>query len=800
MAGILGAPTGTKPTDLSGPVPGASEQQDAMALFNSGAGIELPAPVAGAPQAADPMAAFNQGAGLEPAPVMADPNAMPIDEVPTVPDESVPERFSRVGNPVQATKELVMDQVARFRSAWAVGDRERKTTLDKMYGSKNVRKASDGTFQIRRNGEKGFRDFDPDTGIFSLDIIGDLLDGSRDAFEGTIELGGRIGGGIMGAAEAAPAGALAGLPAGPAGAAAGGIATGALGAIAGQAVGGAIAAPLALQAGDWIAENVMRIERDPERSRMKEAATAGAIAAGIGVVFGGASAALARRRAAQDIKKSSLTTSEVRKTAEEIEQSADNLAKNGINLRQGKMVLTPGQIAGDLAPEARVLDKELSDVGGVRDFFVEQGKLVQEGWDKLSQSIVNVTGRPPEEIFSRVKGAAKEGRDIEGKILGDYRNMALKASKGKPQEMPRTMQGMPEFFSGFGFKLGKNGMEAPSMQAMQEMFPDASSSVLGRVKTLATKLEKKLANNVGGLSLKETDELYSEFQSTINNFKGTKTGDRVANKLIRMKDAIRDDWTMHIGRELQETRPDALNAYKASMQKYSDIMVAQKTLKNVLKKNDLSAAAFANQIYSPAQGKDRVAQLKTLIDDTDPNLSSELAGLKLQFIQQAAMNKKTGRVDWRKVSSEIDALEKSEVLSQMMSPEQRTNFRNFLKIADKVDSEFKFKEGEAVSKSYVSNVRNLIITMLAPVSFLAKVTSGQNMAQSTIDSIGKDRALVRWLNGEGLELVLQGMPAQQRAQARSQLTNILARGSQVGVGSVLQGKGREAVQPETPAQ
>lgn len=785
MPAIKGQPA-PKPGGTPAPVPGAQQKSVVDDFF---AEFDAPQMQNAAPSGNvvdDFFAAGEESAPVE-APVMLDP------EVPT---ESPMARMERSGFS-GAAKEIVGDAVARFQTAWGVTDREKKTKLTEIYGKDGVRQ-KDGKFQIRRPGEKGFRDFDPDTGLFSLDIMGDILDWSRDVAEGATELGGRIAGGLGGAAigagQGAAVGGLAGAPTGPgalatgaAGAATGGM----LGAISGYAAGGALGSAASLAVGDMIAEKLVGIKRDPTRDAGKEAALAAGIGGGIGGAFGVASGYLARRRIAREARLSSLTAQEVRSNAEEIAKAADSLSRNGINLKQGRMVLTPGQIGGDLLPEGRALDKELSTEGKVRDFMVEQGKMVLDGWEKLQRGIVNVTGKPESDLFQSVKSAARTTREVEGKTIGTFRDMALKASDNQPLPMKRTVSSMGKFMQDVGMTLGKDGkLQGPSLRQLQEKFPDASPAVLGKLKSLASDLENTLKRNNGGsLPLKETDRIYGMFRDTIDNFKGTSTGDRVARSLIEIKDALRDDWTEHIGATLSQKRPDALSAYTKSMEKYSDIMIAQKTLGNVLKKNDLSAAALADQIFSPAQGKDRVAQLKTLINDTDPDLWPALVGHKLQGLQIAATNPKTGRINWQTLDSQINKLERSEVLDQMMSPEQRANLRNFFTIAKRVDSDFAFKEGAPVSKSTISQARNLLVTIAAPVSFLARLGAGQDMTQNMLQTIGKDRALVKWLNGEGLELVLKDLPKKEQNRIRAKIMPLLE-----GAGSaVMAGERREAV-------
>lgn len=770
-----------KPSGLAKPVPGAEEASEFGSFLSSVPAPDLKAPTEEIPPTTQD-SEFNAALGANAQP------EIPIEDVPTVQTEDYSQRVDRTGSHAQAAKEVIGDSIARFKASWGVTDKEKVGKLKEIYGLKGVRQSADGTIQVRRPGEKGFRDFDPD-GAF--EIVNDVLDFSRDAVEGAVELGGRIGGGATGAAvgagEGAAVGTAVGLPTGPgalATGAAGAITGGGLGAVAGQAAGGAAGAVAGLQVGDFIAEKLMGIERDPARSAGKEAATVGGIAAGVGMVFGAASNFLAKKRIASEARKASLTTKEVFATAKEVEDAAASLDRNGISLHQGRVILSPGQIAGDLSPEAKALDQELSTEPKIRDFFSEQGKLVANGWNKLRQGISNVVGRPEDELFQSVKGASKTIREVEGKTIGSFRDEALRVTNNNPKNMLRTNKELPNVLSEFGFQTKselrygatrESKTISPSLQSLKEQFPDASPAVLGKVKYLLTDLNNSLNKNGGALPLSETDRIYSGFRNTIDSFWGTDSGGQVAKKLIGIKNALRDDWTQHIGAELAESRPGSLEGYKLSMQKYADIINAQDTLKNVLKKNDLSASAFASHIFSPAQGKDRVQQLKTLVSDSDPELWNQLVDKHMETLQRNAVNPKTGRTDWSKLSKQIGDLDRSEVLDQMINPKQKENMQNFFKIAEKVDSEFAFKEGQPVGKSVISKIRNMVVLVAAPVSFAVKLSTGQNVAQSTLESIGKDKALVKWLQGEGLELVLKEMPAREQSRIRNVVLPMIAK-------------------------
>lgn len=765
MAAIGGQPA-PKPGSLGGPVAAKNDQANVDQLMADYSPPQMSAPADSAP--VDPQ-------------LMADyapptPEEIPVADVPTVMDEMPWERNARIGDTTQAAKEIVGDQIARFRASWAVTDDEKMGLLKKIYGPKGVRTVQDGDktiFQIRRPGEKGFRDFDPEGSFSNLDIVGDVLDFSRDATEGAITIGERVLQ-ARGGPKGAP-GSPTKMPPNP------GL----------KGLAGAADAVVSLNAGDLIAENLIGIERDPKRDRLKENAMAAGIGGGISTAFGLGASALARRRIARELKSVSLTSKDVLETAKSIEEAANNLADNGINLRQGKMVLTPGQVAGDLMPEGKLLDHELSTEQPVRDFFVEQGKLVLNGWEQLKQSVVNMTGKPPEELFTSVKSAAKATKELEGKTIGGFRDAALKATKGTARPMPKTAEALNPFLQTFGFDQVGGRLRAPTLDQLKSQFPDANEAVLGRVISLAKDLEQSVYKNGGNIPLKDVDRIYSGFRDTIDSFIDTQAGRGVARKLIGMKNALRDDWAQHIGAELKESVPDALGAYEKSMEKYSNILGAQESLRRTLKNNELSAAALAKQIFSSGMGKEKVKQMKVLLESSGEGLWDDMVGHHLNRMQLDAIDPKTGRVVWGKIDKGIRELEKAEILGEMFAPEQQALMKNFLTVARKVDPKFNFKPGEKVDGKTVGMVRNMIILGAGQISNVAKVSAGQNIVNGVLSNLGKDKAVVKWLQGEGLELVMNGIPKKEQGKIRKWLIPALDAAVDTGLASV---RRNEAVQ------
>lgn len=780
MAEPVKSPYGAKPSQLGKPVPGKEQEDDVaafMANFDAPA-VDVPQPSSspvpsGTPS--DDVSADDFVNSLDNEDSSFNDGSPSPDVAPSLPVESFDDRVARTGSEVNALKELLSDAKTRFQAQWGGNQTEVVGKLAEKYGSDNVRVKND-VIEIKKPGQTGFVRFDPiraGGGVESaFEFVNDVLDLSRDVTEGSFEGGGRVAGGAAGGAI--------GLLGGPAA-----IATTPAGLAVGQAVGGAGGAVLGLNVGDWISENIMNVKRDPTRNAKAEAALTGGISLGMGAIFGVASGRIARWTAAQRAKKASVTAGEVLNAAKDVQTMADSLERNGIRLKQGKMVLSPAQIAGDMSPELKKLDYDLTTEDGVRDFFVQQGKMFDEGFDKLKQGMLNATGKAPDDIFKAAKRAGRTETQLEGKLIETYRDTALRFSNDKVLSSNRAKQELERIKQASGFQVvpGKFNYETgmkdpdklvpPQLSQLQEMFPDATPSVLGRAKSLILDFNKTMDKNNGGLPLKETDRLYKDLRKFIDDNWDTNSGDAVAKSMLGLKNSLRDDWTEQIGNTLNQFDPDAVGGYLVSMKKYSDMKVASEILRSTLKKNDMSAAAFANEIFSPTSGKDKVRQMKTLLDDEESGLFDSLVNQKFMMMTEDSLNKKTGRMDWGKLNNQIDKLKRAEVWDQMVPVDQTKQLDQFLSLAKNIDSEFKFQERGIPAKGMVRKLSRFLILMPSKVSKIAKIGATENLAESVVNSIGKDKALVKWLNGEGLEMVLNDMSPMERSRVRRTIVPIL---------------------------
>jgi len=699
------------------------------------------------------------------------------DAVPTAEKPTFEAMSSELG-PVEATKRYVGDSLARAKLSFATNDWEKQATLKQMYGEENVR-MKDGELQFRRKGDKGFRALDPK----QAEYIDDALDFARTATE--IGAEGAIRGGIT-----------------YAGARAGGV----KGAVAGAMLSGAAGAAGATTVGDFIAQGVLGIPKDPARSAGKELATS----ATLGALFSGAGAKFVAWRAAKNAAKGSEATAQTAlKTAQELEQISDNLLDNGITLKQGKITLSPGQQASRYLPEAQSLDVHLGSEEPVRKFFDEQGRMFLTGWEDLTRGISNATGKNADELFVKVKESAKLSTQLEGKMIEGFRDQALAKSKRQPRDLPNASQVINDYMfgpDGLGFRqvVGRDALtfkpnmtiHSPKLDDMRKIFPGADEFTMIELKNdLLEPMANDMRKTAGKMSLATMDKHYTKMRKFIDRNIGVTANSNMAKSLIHVKNALRDDWTTAIGQELQDTAPQALGAYTSSMEKYSALKTAQDTLSAVLKKNDLSAAAFANTLFAPATGKDKVRQMKVLINENTPELWDELKGTYLNTLTEQHSKLVKGRgadleriVDWNGLNKKIDQLDRAEILDQMFDKKSTFNkqqVKDFFTLAGRIDNSVRLDENALQSAGVLQKMRQFITVVMPGTSSTAKIAN----ISTLIGSMGKDKAVARWLDGEGLELVLKGLPKPKQHEARVLLTAAVKQAlytqTRIGVGSVL---------------
>lgn len=619
----------------------------------------------------------------------------------------------------------------RLRLSFGVTAKEKVDFLKNSMGANNVRTQGDDKIQFRYPGEKKWRAIDNDT----FEMVNDLMDFGRDAFEVASETGAK----------------LVGVPlAGP--------------------VGGAAGSMIALNAGDGFAQDVIGIPRDPSRSAVAE----NAIAGGIGAVLPFGASIMARRAAAKKAAQS-VTPNIVRELVSDAIKATEEIKASGL----GDIKLLPHQldVAGSV-PEVTQYAKSASTNDLFRNAINQQKQVLGEGWESIRKEIGNV-GTPKVGIHDKVATAISNIDKYEGALIGDFRDRALKASKGKFQPMNETskillgpggsLQQVRSLQKQFGVVNGERVRESEVIQKLKdEMFPELKTSqvktLVNTMESVAAKLEKRKAK-MGQMTLEEVDREYTKLTRMIGDTINTSGSKELGKRLIGLKDAVRTDWQNSIGTLLGGSE---LQAYKTSLDRFSSIKISIEALAKAIKSDNISKEALSDYLFQGNQSLDRVRNLKNIIFESDQDLWRDVTGNYLDKIQKTFKDPDTGSIDFVGLSKELGG--KKELMGELADGIglDAGDIDNFLKVGRMFQkTEFPFQP----KQEQITALRKLAMISFSPfISTLAKA----NEARKMLEAMGNDKAVLKYLNAGGIEDLLKGVPKRDRgpiATALRDLTN-----------------------------
>jgi hypothetical protein len=591
----LETPFGNQPGQLAQPVPNATAQPDnpfAAAFENVPQGeialdpAQAAVPVGVAPEAGNPFAAaFDQ-----------EPLAMG-GETPGV--ETPPSDMSQMPPPsgIESVKEQLRETAVRFKNAWTTTDKESVGVLKSSGMFEDVR-SKDGQVQVKRTGRKGYENFDRK----DFELIGDTLDMARIAFEGVAEAGLEVGGTMLAAGSTGGAG------------------------LAAQPAIGAGAAVTAMNFGDVVAEHMVGVERDPQRSRTLENSLAG----GLGAGFTWMSGSLARRAAAKQLKKTEakIGVDAVTESIEKVKESTRELEGAGIQFDKStsEYVVTPNQATGGQVPELRITEEALSKQPGFRNYVKQRGEELVGAYDTLVGTLNAKSGN----VGGEFKGKFKNMGDFFGSEIGRFRQLAQKRIKD-PQPMPRVV----EHFQGLADELQNvpGGTSVEKLQGLYGLNDNQAKIVIGRME----QIQQKLTN---GATPAEVDVMYNSLTKQINNNFGKATSQGIADALIPIKNSLRDDYAEMIGHVLPENQKQA---YGQFMKKYSTFKEGEESLRGILKHSDISKKALVSELFEGKYSLEKIKSLKVVMDHEDPKMFRELSSEYFQKLAADTLTSKTGR-------------------------------------------------------------------------------------------------------------------------------------------------------------
>jgi len=641
----------------------------------------------------------------------------------------------------------------------------------------------------------------------------DVFDLSREVFEGFIEGGVRFGSaagtGIAGGKLGLMLGGSAGLATPvPGGAAAGGLTVGGAmataGAIAGFGASGALAGTTAFTAAEKFSQ-WLGVPQDPSRNIPKEAAVAGAMAAGFNV-FGGI---LRKNKAANDITSKANTeyiNEETTSKAVQEAKDAMNSLKNsgivsGVDEAGNKVVmLAPNQMFPNI-PEASITAEKLSTEPAFRSFFTEQGNVLTAAYNKIAASLGNVV-KPNQGLGNRFVNSIKDIGEYEGKLVGKYTKEAVERNPKaltsidnmatKVDEMLDLVGGTVETrtkdLRSVGGKLTQTHSVVVDPERLRETF---SGLTPRQAKDMAKELSDwgNLIKNApnGQVSVEKLHSLYEKLKLKKSGlFEGKQRP--LGHKMNDLFKELQKDWFNTVDNQLADS--DSFKAWRGARDKYSAFKIHTKELRQLLKTDNISKEALMTDLFENKASLDRLHHVKALILEDDPELWKDLTGEYFQRMLREAKDK-GGNTDWGKVSDKMKKLDKGEVLDTLFTDSAYTKeeFRAFITVADRVkNAEFPFSPKDLQRNGMFGALVKGFRVLATPF-----LSSKQSQIELMLAELGKDKAIVKFLAEDGLEEVLKFMPQTQRKGLRAVLYPAI---SQLAA-TTLRQRGQDIVRPAT---
>lgn len=712
---------GVKPSQLDQPVPGEQEQIALDQSFDEVGTPQLDAPAVSAPEEVDPLDQF----------LTPERETDPLDQFlqEEVPEEDA-EGAAFDALPIeQRIRDGVNESLARAKVSFGV------TPEEKLQAAKSIFPGAvlEGGEIFRKSKATGkLVPLDED----SIEIIDDTLDFTRDIIEGIVETIGTIGGGTAAAVAGGPAAPVTGF--------------------VGTAAAGAASAVAALEVGDFIQESVLGIKRDPERlGRIAE----GALAATFGGAFNILGSSLARRGATKLARKANLeklstaggeeAVNAVSLAKEAIKEVQDaGLAKN-IN---GEILLTPNQI-NPTNPEMRIAAESLANQPGFRSFMAEQGRVLNDAYQTVAAAVGNA-GSDKTGLGKAFVESIGDITKAEGKLIGRFREEALKASKGEPAPVNNFRQLLGETIKELGLDPD-SASKGIDKDLILDIFPDLTDTQAGTLGKKLSTLTRLINNSPNGLPFKMIDTEYKKLTNSIDLLSNGSTGKPLAYKLIGIKNALRDDWTQAIGERLG---PESQQAYQAALGKFSKIKGASSEINTLLKNDNISKEALAKKLFTGQTSLKNIRNVKTIIQEDNPELWKDLTFEFIDGLKQKHTNPDTFAVNWQGLSKEFDKIG-SEAKKEIFDGTEfsKEQFDSLIKLGRLTNLGEVEIQALTKNKGVYAKVKNLILATFTP--FLStKIDNSLKL----MEGFGKDKALAKFLSAGGLEEVAQNLPKAKR--------------------------------------
>lgn len=453
MAGVSGQP-GTKPSQVTSPVPGDEAKLTADAFLSS---FDNSSPPGGAPQApsADSfLAQFDAGA----APAAENFNS--VSDQPMTDQQAYGGEFEQNPSMMQANVDQFKPENIKDRMIYglAANDEEAVGAMRAKYGDKNV-VVKNGQIHYRREDGEKFKRLDPDTLEFFADFI---PDGTRMAVQ-----------------EAAM------LPAEAIGAAAGFVSGAGIGSVPAAAIGGRAArvamTPFANMAADKVAE-LAGVPQDENRNKWAENGIGMAAEAFLPVIGG----QIAKRIPGTQAYKVAKVAGErdvvaLSRQSKEVVQAANALNEAGIDAPL---------LLHQVHPNDPKVKKLLAQVQGSGELIQREQEIAEGYGQSLRNNLQAIARRGnmgpsdnPEKLAAGITNAVETLDKAEGQTIGKYKLQAMKNLKGQKVPLPpKTNEEVVGIMKELGFK--------PSQQKTASITRrDVANPITGAVDTMGRRNE-----------------------------------------------------------------------------------------------------------------------------------------------------------------------------------------------------------------------------------------------------------------------------------------------------------------------
>ena len=713
----INSPFGNKPGSLPSPVPKDGTSSEVMAGNAEAADSLEPSPEGVSPE---------ESVSRE----VASSGAMPVQEsapvvpgAPVVPDsaeallaqwdeedaaaEAAPVEGGKGPEGFASIKEQFSEAGMRLRKSFAVTSPENEQVIKESGLFDDVKQDKDG-WQVKRKGQKKWSKLDRD----GYQLVTDTLDFARDAFEMVVEGGTEIAGTIAGGLAS---GGTASIPAN--------IASGAAGAIA------------AKTAGDAMSQHFLGIKQDPERNLLAETALASTFGAG----FGWMGASMARRAATRKFARVEGDKS-VRAVVDKVSETMENITEvqnSGIKLDKNFKV-DPNVAAGGADPELKATAKYVSDTDGYRNFFNQMGDQLTTAYDSLTGAVANFAGKNTDNIGRDFVLTTKDVRKAEGRLIGDFVQFADKATRGKRQAAPMTFQTLSGFVEELGDAKGKITIES----AIENFGVSRESAT-----QLVAKINKaRQMSKRGQMSVDTSKILYDDLSKTIGRMSPAEWSSANGKAIIDLKNAVRDDWVDMV----ENVLPDGQKgSFVKSRARYSELMNAHRSLGNLLKGESISRDVLTQKLFEGTKANEFMTSAKTMIQETNPELWGDLSREYFSKLQRLATEEvgETGSktVNWKSMGKKwgkLDPRVKKELSEASGFGEKGVSALFELgRKYQNADVGFMAKES---SQSAIKRGAKAAIQ-----SFLGGGAAKASGAVSMLEGVGKDQALMKWLQSGG---------------------------------------------------